>query len=293
LRQVSAVMVRGSAGSQAVASGAGLDGVMLTYNAPAELPPAPTQVQASLPRGNGIVQLSFAVPKAVYQYEIRFSKAPIQNAADFENTTANAMAISGVPYEPQKEVFRAMAVPGTYYAAVRTVDAQGLRSAPVSAPPVTVVNTAASELVTNFKSGLDANRQTWSWDGGIRLEAKPKPKNAGRKSLRLQYSKNSPWDYAMLNLETPLDVRPYRYLKIQVFGQERITAKLYTTLALQEDIGTLDSEKPDEWNELTYDLSAMNDRQIDKKKINKLLFFPAPGQHKIGEIYFGDIWLSN
>jgi len=211
----------------------------------------------------------------------------------FEGLSTNARIYPALPAEKPKEFYQVLSTPGTYYPVAQTLDAQGLRSPLALAPPITLVNAVSQELVMDLKTGINARPGNWESGAGIRLDIRPKPQFPGQSALNVKYEKTGSWDYWVLNLDQPLDVKPYRFLKVEVYGHERLIVKLFTTPTSQEDIGTLTAEKPEQWNELAYDLSTMYRGKADLGDVRKLLVFPAPGEQKSGEFFIGKIWLSD
>jgi hypothetical protein len=75
-----------------------------------------------------------------------------------------------------------------------------------------------------------------------------------------------------------------------------VIAKLYTDDVHQTDIDNLQGAAEGKWNELVFDLSKADlgdifgfQGMVDKKRVNKILFFPAPGEAKSGVTYFGSL----
>jgi hypothetical protein len=270
-----------------------LDDLCLTYEQATQVPMPPTGLRVSTPKDNALVKVVFQQAAGVIRYDIRYSGNPVRSEKDFENLAVLDPQFAA-PRQPEKEIYLVMPSKGRYYIAVQGMDPQGMRSKVVSAGPVTVAGTEARETLADFQTqGLVTDRHTWRGSGeGIRLEISPKSAAPGLRALAVRYQKAGAWDFVELNFTASLDVSPYRFLKIRVYGKERLIAKLYNSETRQADIAEIESPRENQWNELRFDMSAMRSLEIDKKHVQKILIFMAPGQVTTGEFYIDKVWLS-
>jgi hypothetical protein len=294
ISEIQKVVLSMSPAPAALTEGLRLDGIVLT-DEEAAVPPPPANLKASVPQANAVVRVVFQQPAKAYQYDIRFSRSPIRSEEDFENLPVSQESFFAAFKSKEREIFLTLPEKGGYYLAVKSLDAMGLRSKMISCGPVFVARSRADEILTDFQKD-DLVSPAAEWRGSaefIRLSMARAPDSPARRALKVQYQKNGAWDYIEINFQTPLDVSPYRFLKLRVFGRERILAKLFNTVSRQEDIAEARALQADRWNELKFDLSGMRADAVDKKHIQKILLFLAPGEIAYGTVYIDKLWLSS
>ena len=279
-----------------------LDDICLTYEKPSLPPAKPAGLSAADLKGNAVCELTFKKPKDACVYDIRYSTEPINVAADYENLPSENRLLAS---DGKKTESLMLSLPGSgaYYFGVQVIDKLGRRSQTASFGPVAVtVNPPFIDIADFSDQAIDSETGPYYWTSSSSncvLGLTPNPTDPEKKSLSVAYGPKGSWDHTILNLTSPLDIRPYRYLKLKVYGREKVIAKLLTDAEHQTDINTLQGEKDGQWNELAFDLSRIDSTgmsqyqaMVDKKNINKFLFFTAPGEEISGSAVIGGIRLE-
>ncbi|MDO8524931.1 MAG: glucoamylase family protein [Candidatus Omnitrophota bacterium] len=272
-----------------------LDGVELTYAMVNSNPPKPDSISLSAIDDASICEITFGALEGPHRYDLRYSTKPILSQTDFENCPPSDKVFFA--NDSDKETFF-LPLPGSgrYYVGAQAIDNMGQRSKVESAGPVTVKAHEASKMLDDFeRSGLNSNTIIYPARKGYTLSISLERVSRGKRALRAEFHKapSDPWDYIELEFRKPLDVRPYRYLKIDAQGEDAIMAKLYNTKEMQEEIGVLRPLENGKWNELVFDIAAMPGDKIDKSRVTKLLLFIAPGRSASGTMYIDNIRLDN
>ncbi|MEA3346616.1 MAG: glucoamylase family protein, partial [Candidatus Auribacterota bacterium] len=274
-----------------------LDGIFLAYDVPESNPEPVKDLKVSAMEDSAVLKASFIKSGDAFLYDIRYSQSPINGQKEFEKLKpAEGFFFASVD-KSLEEFFIPQEKKGDYWVSVQVIDRRGQRSEPVSAGPVTLKSASFLKPIDDFeRRKLSSDSAKWSASSElIDLKIEDEKSAHGNASLKVKYNKKSgyEWEYVEVSFNKPLNVKPFRYLKIKVYGKEVIIAKLYNNEEMQEDIASLAASEKDKWNELAFDMQAVSAAKIDKKRINKILFFIAPGQVKSGVIYFDDITLSN
>lgn len=272
-----------------------LDGVELTYAMANSNPPKPANVSLSALDEASIIKVSFDASRGAHRYDIRYSAKPITSQSDFEKCAPSDKVFFAS--DNAKELFF-LPVSGNnhYYVGVQAIDNMGQRSKIESAGPVAVKAQNASIELDDFeRAGLNSNTIIYPFHKGYTLSVSAERAAHGKKSLKAEFHKvpSDPWDYVELEFRKPADFRPFRYLKMDAFGDDAIIAKLYNTKEMQEEVGALRPLAKGAWNELVFDLSAMPCEKVDKSRVTKLLLFIAPGRSSSGTMYIDNIRLEN
>jgi hypothetical protein len=272
-----------------------LDGVLLTYGHPCVNPPPVRYLSISAVKDFAVCRVNCERVPDVHSYDIRYSTRPIRGQADFEKLRS-----PDAPYlasgRADEEFYVPLPMREKYYIAVQALDRHGQRSEPVSVGPIMVDSAASHMILDDFEGpGGFFSPVEWPAHKGYDLDVTKECASQGGRALKVEYDKKrgGEWTYVELNFKKPIDVRPFRYLKVDALGSDNVMAKLYTTLKWQEEAGTLIPMRPDQWNELAFDLSAMPGQTIDKSRISKVIFFIAPGRIASGTMYFDNIRLDN
>jgi hypothetical protein len=272
-----------------------LDGVELAYAVVNSNPAKPFDIRLSALNDVSICKITFDALDGVHRYDIRYSAKPISLQSDFENCLPSDKMFfangSG-----QEVFFLPLPGAGRYYVGVQSIDSMGQRSRVESVGPVTVKAQDAYKTLDDFeRPGLASDTIIYPAHKGYTLSISGERISNGRGVLKAQFHKvpSDPWDYIELEFRKLLDVRAYRYLKMNVFGEDAIIAKLYNTKEMQEEIGVLRGLKKDAWNELVFDIAAMPGDKCDKSRVTKLLLFIAPGRSASGTMYIDNIRLDN
>ncbi len=272
-----------------------IDGVELTYAATNSNPQEISGIGLAVVEDSSICKISFGSSAGAHRYDIRYSKKPILSQADFENLPV-IDRIFFATGEGKEEFFVPIASSGRYYAGVQAVDYIGQRSKVESSGPVEIKGQSPSRSLDDFeRPGLSSGAIEWPAHKGYTLSISSERASRGKRSLKAEFHKvpADPWDYIELVFKKPLDLRPFRYLKIDVFGEDAVLAKLYNSKEAQEEIGVLRPLEKDKWNELIFDIAAMPGEKADKSRVTKLLLFIAPGRSSSGTMYLDNIRLDN
>ncbi|MFA6321412.1 MAG: glucoamylase family protein [Candidatus Omnitrophota bacterium] len=272
-----------------------LDGIELTYAMVNSNPPTPGNMRLSAQYDASVVQVSFDASHGAHRYDIRYSTKPIASQSDFEKCPPSDKVFfaSGNTGEM---FFVPASGSGKYYVAVQAIDSMGQRSKTESAGPVIVKGQNPYKVIDDFeRAALNSDAAVYPFRKGYTLSTTAERASHGKRSLKAEFHKvpSDPWDYVAIEFRKPLDVRPFKYLKVDVFGEDTVMAKLYNTKEMQEEIGVLRPLKKGVWNELVFDIETMPGEKIDKSSVAKLLLFVAPGRSSSGTMYIDNIRLEN
>lgn len=272
-----------------------IDGIFLTYAMVNSNPSRVSGIKLLPITGASICYISFDAATGAHRYDIRYSERPILTQDEFERCPAIG-AIYFASGAEREEFFVPLPKGGKYYMAVQTVDYMGQRSGPVPAGSVEITGNSPSVVLDDFeRSTLPSKTIGWPSHSSYQYTITNKHVSHGKRALKVDYDKvpSNVWDFVELAFKKPLDVRPFRYLKMDVLGDDAVIAKLYNSKDSQEEIGTLRGLKKGHWNELVFDMGAMPADKIDKRRITKLLLFIAPGRSASGTMYIDNIRLEN
>jgi len=272
-----------------------IDGIFLTYAMVNSNPSRPGNINLSALPGLSICKASFNAATGAYRYDIRYSDRPMLTQEEFERRPS-----TGVVYfssgKDREEFFVPLPKSGKYYLTVQAVDYMGQRSGVAPAGSIEISGHSPSIVLDDFeRSVLPSKTIGWPGRSGYQYTIMNKHVSQGKRALKVSYDKNSSnvWDFVELAFKSPLDVRPFRYLKVDVLGDDAVIAKLYNSKSSQEEINTLRPLRKGRWNELVFDLGAMPGDRVDKSRVTKLLFFIAPGRSASGTMYIDNIRLDN
>ncbi len=272
-----------------------LDGIELNYTVVNSNPPKPGSIKVSALDDVSICKVVFDSLEGAHRYDLRYSTKPILTQSDFENCPPPDK-IFFANDSGKETFFLPMPSGGRYYVGVQAIDYMGQRSKVESAGPVAVKANEIFKMLDDFeRTGLNSNTIIYPAHKSYTLSICLGRASHGKKALKAEFHKvpPDPWDHIELEFKKPLDLRPYRHLKIDALGEDAIMAKLYNTKEMQEEIGVLRPLKKDAWNELVFDLAAMPGDKIDKSGVTKLLLFIAPGRSASGTMYIDNIRLDN
>ncbi len=272
-----------------------LDGIFLTYSQACKNPREVTCLSVSNIKDSAVCKVTFKKPEEALQYDIRYSAVPVSAQSTFEKLKKLQDVYYASFAKENENIFLSVPDKGKYYFAVQVIDKAGNRSKPVSFGPVIVKSVQKSLSLDSFEDETPL-LYPLSWEASsetIILEITKEKALKGSSSLKIKYQDKGDWDCVELRFKKPLNIKQYRYLKINLFGCESVLAKLYNNENNQEDISVASAVNKDQWNRLVYDLSKLSENAVDKEHINKIMFFIAPGRRSSGEIYFDDITLDN
>ncbi|GEM_PF-452181 len=272
-----------------------VDDITLAYEKANYNPQQATNIGVSVFDDCAIGRVTFRGAADAHHYDIRYATKPIFADTDFLSLDSadGSFFANG---NTDETFFIPLPGRGKYYIGVETVDAMGGRSDAASAGPVIINSGTSTAVLDDFERAfLPTETIAWPSHQGYALSITNEKASRGTKSLRVECRKRKglEWDQVELSFRSSFDIRPFRYLKVDVYGEETVIAKLFSTKEAQEDVGILRPLKKGEWNTLVFDTQTMPDERIDKTNINKILFFIAPGRVLYNTVYIDNIRLDN
>jgi len=246
------------------------DNCTMEASVPGELPGAPGEFEATSGRVPGTVLLRWIVPQGdVQSFVIRASPDGEAGGRDLtvERTVVEA------PGRPQEEAIR---LPG-WGASLLTVAAKDrFGHVGPSAGPATAVPLPGEPAVRIAAVAGDGTVR-WPWtDPGWQVRAST-PDAAGWRYLEVDFRKRQHWDF----FEVPLNpdmVALHRYLIMRFRGDVTVMGKLWSSDESQSDMNAPEVTEDGDWKLLKYDTTTANLKPLDRRRVARLLLFPAPGQ---------------
>ena len=100
--------------------------------------------------------------------------------------------------------------------------------------------------------------------------------------MEVDFRKRQHWDFFELPLNPDM-VALHRYLIMRFRGDVTVMGKLWSSDEAQSDMNAPEVLEDGEWKLLKYDTTTANLKPLDRKRVARLLLFPAPGQRDAGD----------